>query len=134
MVAQAQVVVLHVQVQQPVVAEGAPIGEPFQVGAGFAEEFQFHLLELTGTEGEVARGDLVPEALADLADAKGQLFPSGALDVLEVDKDALCSLRTEVDSVLCILGDTLEGLEHQVELTDVGEVMAAAGGTGDLML
>ena len=134
MVTQTQVLLLHVQVQQPVAAEGTPILEPLHVGAGLAEELQLHLLKLTGTEGEVAGGDLVAEGLTDLADAEGQLFAGGALHVLEVDKDTLGGLRTEIHGVLGVLGDTLEGLEHQVELTDVGEVMLAAGGAGDVLL
>ena len=60
-VTQTQVLLLHVQVQQPVAAEGTPILEPLHVGAGLAEELQLHLLKLTGTEGEVAGGDLVAE-------------------------------------------------------------------------
>ena len=131
---QAQVLVLHVQVQQPLMAEVAPVVEPLQIGAGLAEELQLHLLELTGTEGEVARGDLVAEGLADLADAEGELAAGGALDVVEVDKDALSGLGTQVDRVLGVLGNTLEGLEHQVELTDVGEIVLAAGGAGYLVL
>ena len=67
-------------------------------------------------------------------DAEGQLLPGGALDVLEVDEDALCRLRTQVHGVLRVLGDALEGLEHQVELTDVGPVVLAAGGAGDVVL
>jgi hypothetical protein len=67
--------------RQPVVAEGAPVLEPLQIGVGLAEELQLHLLELAGAEDEVARGDLVAEGLADLADAEGQLAPGGALDV-----------------------------------------------------
>ncbi len=62
-------------------AEVLPVGEPLQIGAGLAEELQLHLLELAGTEGEVARGDLVAEGLAHLADAEGQLPAGGALDV-----------------------------------------------------
>ena len=47
--------------QQPLVAEVAPVAEPLQIGAGLAEELQLHLLELTGTEGEVTRCNLVTE-------------------------------------------------------------------------
>jgi hypothetical protein len=74
--------------------------------------------------------DLVAEGLADLADAEGQLAPRGALDVDEVHEDALRRLRTEIHGVFRVLGDALEGLEHQVELADVGEIVLAAGGAG----
>ena len=56
----------------------------------------------------------------------GQLFAGGALDVGEVDKDALRGLGAQVNLVFRVLGDALEGLEHQVELADVGEVLLAA--------
>ena len=82
-VAQAQVLVLHAQRQQPVVAVVLPVGEPLKVRARLAEELQLHLLKLAGTEGEVARGDLIAEGLTDLADAKGDLLAGGALDILE---------------------------------------------------
>ncbi len=52
----------------------------------------------------------------------------------KVDEDALRRFGTEIHRVLGILGDALESLEHQVELPDVGEIMFAAGGTGDALL
>ncbi len=67
-------------------------------------------------------------------DAEGQLLAGGALDVVEVDEDALGRLGTQVHGVLRVLGDALEGLEHQVELADVGQVVLAAGGAGDVVL
>ena len=97
MIPQPQVLVLHAQAQQPIVAEVAPVLEPLQIGAGLAEELQLHLLELPGAEGEVAGGDLVAEGLADLAHAEGQLAAGGALDVDEVDEDALGGLRPQID-------------------------------------
>ena len=134
MVAQAQVLVLHAEGQQPVVAVVLPILEPLQIGAGLAEELQLHLLELTRAEGEVAGCDLIAEGLANLADAERNLLSGRALDVLEVDKDALRGLRAQVDLVLGVLGHALIGLEHQVELADVGEVVAAAVRARDLVL
>ena len=133
-VPQTQVLVPDAQAQQPVVAELLPVGEPLQLSPRLAEEFQFHLLKLTGAEGEVARGDLIAEGLADLAYAEGQLPAGGPLDILEVDKNALGGLRAEVDGVLGVLGDPLEGLEHQVELPDVRPVELAAGRTADIVL
>src|SRR5699024_11993112 len=64
-VPQPEVLVLHPQAQQPLVAEIFPVGEPLQLRAGLAEELQFHLLKLPGAEGEVARGDLVAEARSE---------------------------------------------------------------------
>ncbi len=133
-VAQAEVLVLQADGEQPVVAERAPVVEPLKVGARLAEELELHLLELAHAEDEVARRDLVAEGLADLADAERELFARGALDVIEVDEDALRGLGAEVDGVLCVLGHALERLEHEVKLTDIGEVVLAAGGAGDVVL
>ena len=99
-VAQAEVLVLQADGEQPVVAERAPVVEPLKVGARLAEELELHLLELAHAEDEVARRDLVAEGLADLADAERELFARGALDVIEVDEDALRGLGAEVDGVL----------------------------------
>ena len=93
------------------------IRDRLKVGARLAEELQFHLLKLAGTEGEVARGNLVAEGLAHLTNAEWNLLTSGALDILEVYEDALCGLRAQIQLVLCVLGNALEGLEHQIELT-----------------
>ena len=133
-VAEADIFVLQADGQQPVMAERAPIVEPLKVRAGLAEEFQLHLLELADAEDKVARSDLVTEGLTDLTDAEGQLFPGGTLDIVEVHKDALCRFGTEVHSVLGVLRDALKRLEHQVELTDVGEVVLAASGAGNVVL
>ena len=133
-VAQAEVLILHTERQQPVVAVVLPVLEPLEVGAGLAEELKLHLLELTGTEGKVAGCNLIAERLAHLADAEGDLLAGGALDVLEVDENALRGLRTEIDLVLGIFGNALIGLEHQVELADIGKIVAAAVGARDLVL
>ena len=132
MVAQTQIFFLDAKAQQPVLAVVLPVGEPLQVGVGLAEELALHLLKLAGTEGEVARGDLVAERLADLADAEGQLAAGRALDVRKVDEDALRGLGAQVAGGGGILGHADGGLEHQVELADGGEVMLAADGADDL--
>ena len=131
-VAQTQIFLLDAKAQQPVLAVVLPVGEPLQVGVGLAEELALHLLKLAGTEGEVARGDLVAERLADLADAEGQLAAGRALDVRKVDEDALRGLGAQVAGGGGILGHADGGLEHQVELADGGEVMLAADGADDL--
>ena len=126
MVAQAKVLLLHAEGEQPLLAEAAPVGEPLEVRTRLTEELQLHLLEFTHAENEVARRDLVAERLADLADAERQLAARGALHVDEVHKDALRRLRAEIHGVLRVLRDALERLEHQVELTDIREVVLAA--------
>ena len=42
-----------------------------------------------------------------------------------INENALRGLRAEIDLVLGILGHALIGLEHQVELADIGKVVAA---------
>ena len=133
MVPQPQILVVHPKAQQPVVAEAAPVLKPGKVGARLAEELQLHLLELQNAEGEVARGDLVAEALAHLADAEGNLFAGGALDALIVHEDALGGLGTEVHVGAGLGGDALMGLEHQVELLDVGKIALAAARAGNAL-
>ena len=133
-VTQAQVLLLDAKAQQPVLTIVLPVSEPFQIGAGLAEELALHLLELTGAEGEVARGDLVAESLAHLTHAEGQLAAGGALDVGKVDKDALCGLRTQVAGGRAVLGDTNGSLEHQVELADGGKIVLAADGADDVLM
>ena len=134
MVAQAQVLALDAEREQPVHAGLLPVGEPLEVGARLAEELALHLLKLAGAEGEVARGDLVAEGLAHLADAEGQLAAGGALDVGKVDKDALRGLGTQIADGGGILGHADGGLEHEVELADGGEVMLAAHGADNIVM
>ena len=133
MVAQAEVLLGHAEAEQPVTAEAAPVGKPLQIGAGLAEELKLHLLKLTDAEDEVTRGDLVTEGLTDLADTEGHLLTGGALDVLEVDENTLSGLGTEVNGGGGVLVNALEGLEHEVELADVGEVALTAAGAGDAL-
>ena len=134
MIPQPQVLLLDVQGQQPVLAEAAPVVEPLQVRTGLAEELQLHLFKLPDTEDEVAGCDLVPEGLAHLCHAEGDLLPGGTLNIGKVYKDALCGLRPQVQLTLAVLGHSLEGLEHQIELPDVGKILLAAARTGDLLL
>ena len=130
MVAQAEVLLLQAQIHQPLAAELPPVLEPLQIGARLAEELQLHLLKLPDAEDEVAGGDLVAEGLAHLAHSERQLLAGGALDGGEVDEDALGGLGAQVDLGAAVLGDALVGLEHEVELADVGEGRLAAAGAG----
>ena len=131
---QAEAVFLDAQVHQPVTAEGTPVIEPLQVLAGLAEEFQLHLLKFTHPENEVAGSDLVAEALADLGNAGRQLLPGGTHYILEIHENALRRFRAEVNLVGGVFRYAGIGLEHQVELTDAGEVLLAADRALDVML
>ena len=128
-----EVFVPHSQGQQPLMAGVFPILEPLEVGARLAEEFELHLLEFAGAEGEIAGGDLVAEGLADLGDTEGHLLAGGALDIREIDEDALGRLGPQIQLVFRILGHALEGLEHQVEGPDIGEIPLAALRAADIL-
>ena len=104
----------------------SPVREPLLVRAGLAEPLHLHLLELAGAEDEVLRGDLVAEALADLGDAEGNFHAAGLDDILEIDVDALGSLRPQIDHGAVILGRTDMGCEHQVEVAWSGERVLVA--------
>ena len=129
MVTESEVLLSHTKVEKPLVAEVLPILEPLKVGVGLTEEFKLHLLKLTGTEGEVTGGDLVSEGLTDLCYTEGKLSSGRALYTGEVNEDTLRGLGTKVNGVGRILGNTDKGLEHKVELLDVGEIIAAADRT-----
>ncbi len=133
MVAVAEVPVLHAEGIDEFAAVFLPIGEPLQVGARLAEELHLELLEFAGAEREVPRGDFVAEAFPGIADAEGNLLPAGALDVFEVDEDALSRLRAEVDGAGGILRDPNVGLEHHVEFADGGEIALPANGADHLV-
>ena len=77
---EAQILILDVKAQQPVVAEVAPVLEPLQIGAGLAEELQFHLLKFPDAEDEVTGVISLRKLFAHLAHTEGKLFPGGALD------------------------------------------------------
>jgi hypothetical protein len=85
------------------------------------EELHLHLLELACAEDEVPRGDLVPERLADLRDPKGNLLPRALLHVEKVHEDSLRRLRSEIDDRRRVLDRPHERLEHEVELSGLGE-------------
>ena len=112
MVSQTHFVFLDTKRKQPVAAEGSPVLEPIHVRAGLTEELQLHLLKLSGTEGKVAGRNLVTEGLSDLSDTEGNLLSGSTLDILEVNKNTLSGLGTQIHRILRILGNTLEGLEH----------------------
>ena len=69
-----------------------------------AEEFELSLLELAGSEGEVAWIDLVAECLADLPDSERDLLAGGLAHALEVVEDRLTGLRAEIRRRRGVLG------------------------------
>src|SRR4029077_7574155 len=77
------------QVQVPLVTAVAPKRVPFRRSLGMAEELDFHLFELAGAEGEVARRNFIAKALTDLSDTEWNLDPARIEHVLIVDEYAL---------------------------------------------
>ena len=133
-VAEFEVFVSHAEVEQPLMAEVLPICKPFEIGAGLAEKFKFHLFKFADAEDEVAGRDFVAEALADLTDAERHFFTGCALHVFEVDKDALRGFGAEIDGGSGVFRDAYERLEHEVEFSHAREVAIAANGAGDFVL
>src|SRR5438046_10010556 len=70
------------------------------------EEFQFHLLELAGAEGEIARCDFVAKRLADLRDAERDFHSRGIEHVFELREDGLGSFGAEIGNALIALNWT----------------------------
>ena len=133
-VAITYLILFKTQRTEPVKAELLPVCKPFKVCIRLTEKFQLHLLKLTGTEGKVSRSDLITERFTDLSDSKWNFLSGGSLYILKVYENTLRGFRTKVYGIFCILSYTLEGLEHQVKLTDVCKVMFAAAWAGNLML
>ena len=135
MFAEAELFLVHAEVvHEPVEAVLAPEVVPFQFGARFAEEFQFHLFEFAGTEDEVTRSDFVTERLTDLAHTERNARADVIDNVLEVDEDTLGGFRTEVNLVAFAFDHTDFGLEHQVKCAGLGPVGLAAGRTFNLVV
>ena len=61
MVSCAKLFLLETQSKKPLVAVILPVMEPVEVSVRLAEKLQLHLLELAGTEDEVAGSNLVTE-------------------------------------------------------------------------
>src|ERR1700733_6038977 len=89
---------------------------PLRSGRRLDEELHLHLLEFAGAEDEVARRDLVAEALADLADAERRLAARRRPPVGEVDENALRGFGTQIVQPLLGFNRTEIRLEHHVEL------------------
>ncbi|CDZ92017.1 Predicted transcriptional regulator [Rhodococcus ruber] len=130
---QAQVVLVDAESGVPVHPVVDPVLVPLLVLARLDEELHLHLLELAGPEDAVARGDLVAEALAGLADAERRLLARRGEHVGEVHEDALRGLGTQVVQPLLALDRAEIGLEHHVEVAGLGPLaLGAAVGAGDL--
>ena len=130
----AQVLRLDAEVDVPAGAGVDPVLVPFLIGAGRDEELHLHLLELTGAEDEVARGDLVTEGLTHVGDAERRLGTGGGHHVLEVHEDALRSLRTQVVQAVLVLDRAEVGAQHHVEVARFGPLATGAAVRADDVL
>ena len=126
MVAETDILLFESEAEKEVLAVASPVIEPLEVCAGLAEEFKLHLLELAYTEDEVSGCYLVTERLTYLCYAERHLFTCCSLDICEVYKDTLRCLGTEIKLCLAVLRYALKGLEHEVELADICEILLAA--------
>ena len=133
MVVEAQMLGSYAEILKILLAELLEVVIELVVGTLLAEGLELHLLELYCSEGEVAGGYLVPERLADLTDAEGQLRSHRTLDVEEVYIFTLGVFGAQIDNALCVVGDSAVGLEHEVEFSYVREIVLAAVGAGDRM-
>src|SRR5690606_21451481 len=74
-----------------------PVLEPLHViTVGIHEELHFHLLELPGSEDEIAWSDLVAERLSDLCNSERHFLARGLLHVHEVHEYSLRGFRAQV--------------------------------------
>ena len=102
-----------------------PALQPVLVGAGFYEELHLHLLEFSGSESEVARGNLIAKGLSNLADPERQLFTGGCLHVLEVDEDSLGSFGSQIYLAAGVFHRPHERAEHQIKSPGLGQLAVA---------
>ncbi len=126
-----QVFRVDAEVDIPLQAGVDPVLMPLLGGRRLDEELHLHLLELAGTEDEVARRDLVAEALTDLPDAERRLAPRGRDHVGEVDEDALRGLGAQVVHAILSLDRPEVGLEHHVEVARFGPLPLGAAVRAD---
>ena len=98
---------------------------------GVDEYLSLGLGELPQPDHTLTGRDLISKGLADLHRSKGQAVAEVAQEPGEVDEHALCSLRAEVAGHLIARAD--HGLEHEVELVDLGELSATLR-TADLVV
>src|SRR5205085_2780295 len=110
------------EVRVPIHALGPPMLKPPSRLTRGNEVLHLHLFEFPCPEDEVARRDLVAEALADLRNAEGRLLAGELEVVLEVEEDALGGLRAQIHGRSLLLDRPDRGLEHEVELARLGQV------------
>src|SRR5450756_2963220 len=92
MVTHAKLFSIRSQADQEIIAKFPPISEPLHIFtvitlSGFTEELQFHLLDFSDPEDEIAGSDFIAKCFADLADTKGRFPPAGNQHIFKIDKN-----------------------------------------------
>ena len=82
---------------------------------GTTEVFDFHLFEFAGAKRVVAWVNLVAEGFPNLCNAEGKLLTRRFQNVLELHKDRLSGLRSQIHQILVAFEWPREAFEHQVE-------------------
>ena len=134
MLVAADVLRRHAQVGEEALPRLQPDPEPLPVGPRLDEVLDLRDLELPQAEEPLPRGDLVAEGLPDLGDAEGHLHAGGVQDVLEIGEHALGRLGAQVGQGGALLRGPQGGLEHQVELLGLGEVVLVIRRRRDLLV
>ena len=129
MVTHTHLIFFDAKILQPFDTKFFPVREPFKVSIRYTEELQLHLLKFTSTERKVTRCDLISERFTNLTNTKRYFFTGCSLYIFKVYKNSLCCLRAKIYGVFRIFGYTLEGLEHQIELTDLGKIVFSTSRT-----
>ena len=114
--------ILQSKRMQPVQAEALPVCKPLKVCIRLAEELKLHLLELTGTECEVTRCDLVTEGFTDLTDTKWNLLTDVLCTFLKFTKIPCAVSGLKYTVFLASSVTPWKVLNIMVELTDVCEI------------
>ena len=128
MVAQSQFFVFHTQIEQEFVAVIFPVFKPLQIRAGLAEKFEFHLFEFAYAEDKVSGRDFVSERFAYLTYSERNFSSRRALNVGKVHENALRRFGAEIRGGRGIFRNADKGLEHKVELFNIGKFFRAAFG------
>ena len=120
MLEKPQVFRVDAAIHVPVEALLNPVLVPTLVLARLDEKLHLHLLELASAEDEVSRCYLVSKALSHLANTKWRLHTSGVQHVVEVYKDALGSLGTQVVKPRLVFDWTQRCLKEPIEVLGFG--------------
>ena len=119
--AQAQALTRQPQIGVPLHPAVTPVLIPAVRRRGVAKELDLHLLEFARAKSEIARGDLVPEALSNLRYPQRDSDARAAEDILEVHENALGGFGPQEGRTLLVGQRADVGLEDQIESARLGQ-------------